>query len=233
MAFGLGEEQKPAFEPISGSRTAGGFWRRWGHGLQRTLFVSNFVTQNARVDRDWQADDRLLWGAFCQGVTVGPAPAFPACGLFSGTKEVLIRKIDFRATFATNSQVHIATLGEGIYNPVAITPGRFYPWCSSAKDNTLFPESVLFGGYSNTLPSYDFGGGATPAIGPTYAQNAVVDIPTVFYGETKTILDFSDPPLIIPPDSICFLQEWSLGVAFAPQTLDANFWFSERLYGGR
>ena len=216
--------------------------RRWNIASLRSgggqiREVASWLSPGITVDRDWGDDDRHLWG-YTADYSL-PAWGFPAVAIFSMRREVLVRKIDFYSIDSTTGYAHgldeVCLLSPpDAYNPVANDPGEYFPFFQTPPGpvNTLsVPACHVVSGYQTNLMTVTIGGVVVfPAIGPRYTNDWIPYTPyataPTSWRKTRTILDWDDPPIIVPPYRIFAVQniiQWATGV-----TLFVNLYISER-----
>jgi hypothetical protein len=193
--------------------------------------ATSWLQPSLLVDRDWADDDRVLWG-----VTADYTPAagqFPAVAIFAGSKEVLLRRIDWKVfTPVVGMEVNVLTPPTG-YNPVVFNPGQFYPFLQSNRANpdggsTIgLPEAIIVSGHQTGLMQVTINGVLiNPAIGPRYVCD------TQYYGSAvqancrnQVILDWDNPPWLLPAWRVLAVQVVN---PVANRILYVNYYFSER-----
>lgn len=231
-------------ELLSHSNPLRRLMRRWnvaslrsGGGQIREL--ASWLTGTIQVDRDWPDDDRAIWGFTADYNTANPAQ-WAAVGLYSLSKEVLIRRIDYQCfgtvttTVNLGTEVHIFTPPDS-YNPCLLNPGRYYPFLHTSPGpvNTLsIPEVLCISGHQTGLMQVTIDGVLiNPALGPRFTSpswhHVISPGTALHYRRWENILDWSDPPIILPPYRIFAVQQvnpvWASG-----ETLIVNYYVSER-----
>ena len=196
--------------------------------------VAGWLQPGIQVDRDWGDDDRHVW-AYTADHTPSAAALIPAVAIFSVAKEVLIRRIDARCWdasqgFPANAEISIFTPDES-YNPVVLNAGQFFPFLQTspgARNILSVPAHAVVGGEQTGLYQVNIGGVlVNPAIGPRYVQEEAISALGVFaWPRMMTLLDWTDPPLILPPFRVLCVQ-W-INCTQVDQTLFVNLWTSER-----
>ena len=217
-------------------RSQADFYARWGLQGKDSLWLPNTVEAVARIDRDWQEDDQRLWAyTTAQLSTIGPNE-FPAVAIFAGTRRCLVRKIEVllqqdTATFGPTigGRFHLARATDPtIYNPVANNGGEFFPFLNSDPEISV-PGARCVGGTSPTLPSVTINGvPVAPALGPAWEQEGWNWATNLNRPTTKTLLDWSDPPLIVPPNGVVYVQHYN-STFTAIEILNVNWWLTERV----
>jgi hypothetical protein len=220
--------------------------RRWGIA---SLFgsganfreMTSWLQPTVRVDREWDDDDRLMWGYTADSGAIGAG--YPAVAIFSQSKEVLIRRLDAAVYAAatgytpTFAEVNILTPPAG-YNPVEYNAGEFFPFLQTTKATGLggaplsIPEARVIGGRATTLLSVSIGGVlVNPAIGP---RRRLEWMPDLLLGVTAkipahvTLLDWIDPPIILPPYRVLAVQ-WHNRPVSGDFYLQVEVYLSERV----
>lgn len=209
---------------IAGYRSGGGHIREFTSWLQPTV----------EVDRDWPDDDRRIW-AYTADMAPTVAGRIPAIAIFSLDKEVLIRKVDVRLqytagiNFAPGWEVNHLT-PDYTYNPVILNAGQFFPFLQTGEGNTLsVPRHLCIGGEQTGLYQVWIGGVlVNPCIGPRYVQEQGVapSLGGFVWPKMMTILDWDDPPIILPPYRLYAVQ-WH-NAALNTVTMIVNLYTSER-----
>ncbi len=219
-------------------------WRIAGRFGSRARIAefSSWIQPSVRLDRDWDEDERLVWGIAADAGTLGLATNFPSVALFAGAREVHVRKVDFMVLHDDQSiaiagrDVNIFTPPTG-YNPVALNPGIFFPFLQGnpvIPDGTItiqFPDAIVVGGHNTGLMIVVINGvPVNPAIGPRYRNRHDFVLSTFSDTVFQTILDWSDPPLIVPPFRVLAVQyiNPTASVLPAQQRVLVNMWYSER-----
>ncbi len=200
--------------------------RRWGlaslYGSSARLReFSSWIQPIVRIDREWDDDDRQMWGYTADhGTTTG----YPAVAIFAQSKEVLIRRLDaivfeaLNGRWVANSEVNILT-PPGAYNPVVGgPPGEFYPFLQTTKATAAggaplsIPECRVVGGENPALMAVTIGGVlVAPAIGPRRRMDANlygIGLGGIGFSHPKsvTLVDWHDPPIILPPWRVLAVQ---------------------------
>lgn len=219
-------------------------WRVAGNLGSRARIdeMPSWIQPSIRADRDWDDDEREVWGISADASTLGLATNFPAVAIFAGAREVHVRKVDFMILHDDQSiaiagrDANIFTPPTG-YNPVAFNPGVFFPFLQGnpvIPDGTItirFPEAIVVGGHQTGLMIVTINGvPVNPSIGPRYRMRH--DFVLSAFSDTvfQTILDWNDPPLIVPPFRVLAVQYINPTVSILPaeQRILVNFWYSER-----
>ncbi|MEE8551609.1 MAG: hypothetical protein V3T08_10190 [Gemmatimonadota bacterium] len=206
-------------------------------GARARLFeIPSWVQTIIRVDRDWDDDERQVWGYTADSPNNSLATNFPAVAMNAGSREVHVRKIQFmmnadNGAALVDKDVNILTPPSG-YNAVLLAAGEFFPFLQTTPTVGVtaplsLPAARVIGGHQTGLMIVTIGGvPINPAIGPRYRHrfDLVGVTPSEFW---VTILDWSDPPLIVPPFRQLAVQlvNPSAGV---PERLFVNYWISER-----
>jgi len=219
-------------------------WRVSGRfgSRARIAEMPSWIQPSIRADRDWDDDERNVWGVAADAGTLGLATNFPAVAIFAGAREVQVRKVEFMilhddaAIAIAGRDANIFTPPTG-YNPVILNAGVFFPFLQGNPvnpDGTItiqFPDAVVVGGHNTALMIVVINGvPVNPAIGPRYRHRHDFVLSTFSDTVFQTIIDWNDPPLILPPFRVMAVQyvNPSASVLPAQQRILVNFWFSER-----
>ena len=205
--------------------------------------MPSWISPSIRADRDWDDDEREVWGFATQADNQGTFANNPAVAIFAFEKEVQVRKIDFKIL---NTDMSIAIAGREVtlftpptgYNPVLLNPGQFFPFLQGnpAIPGGLgsilsIPRAVVIGGHNTALMQVTINGTLIdPALGPRYTMRHDNIISTFGDPVMDTILDWNDPPLILPPFRVLavqFINSVSVGEPNA-EIVFVNYYFSER-----
>ncbi len=204
--------------------------------------MPSWISPSIRADRDWDDDERQVWGFSADAGTQGLATNFPACAIFAGAQEVQVRKVEFMilhddsAIAIAGRDANIFTPPTG-YNPVQLNAGQFFPFLQgnpTIPDGTSIlsiPDAIVVGGHNTALMIVIINGvPVNPAIGPRYRMRHDFVLSTFSDTVFQNILDWNDPPLILPPFRTLAVQyiNPSASVLPAEQRILVNFWFSER-----
>ncbi len=222
-------------------RALRGLLRRWGiasfgGGGARFREISSWIQPGLTIDRDWQSDDRLIFG-YTADAAAGVPIDLPAVAIFAGNLEVHLRKIDFLITgpaggVPANIEANILT-PDSSYNPVLLGPGEFFPFMQTSSTVGILsplkiPQARVVGGRNASLYSVTIGGVPVfPAIGPRYRADFRVQQTFVHVPLTKTILDWDDPPIILPPFKLFAVQ--MVNPSISGDIIIVNLYFSERV----
>lgn len=228
-------------EFLAHGRALRGLIRRWGiasfrGGGARFREISSWIQPTLTIDREWQADDRLIFG-YTADAAAGTPIDLPAVALFAGNLEVHLRKIDFVIAGPTGltptfAEANILTPDE-TYNPVVLGPGEFFPFMQTSSTVGILsplkiPQARVIGGRNASLYSVLIGGVPVfPAIGPRYRADFRVQQSFLHIPITKTILDWDDPPIILPPFKLFAVQ--MVNPAAVGDLIFVNLYFSERI----
>ncbi len=203
---------------------------------------SSWIQPSVRVDRDWDEDERLVWGVTADATNLSLATNFPSVAIFAGSREVHIRKIDFRIIIDDTSiaiagrEINLLTPPTG-YNPVILNPGVFFPFLQGnpvipdGSSVIQFPEAIVVGGHNTGLMIVTIDGvPINPSIGPRYVHRHDNVISTFGDIVMNTVLDWSDPPLILPPFRTFAVQFLNPSAQVPPiqERVLVNFFYSER-----
>ena len=221
--------------------------RRWGlasyfgSGANLREFAS-WMQPTVRVDREWDDDDRQMWGYTADH---GTGTGYPAVAVFAQSKEVLIRRLDvivFEAAqgrWVPNSEVNILT-PPGAYNPVVNGAGEFFPFMQTTKATSAggaplsIPECRIVGGENPALMAVTIGGVLVfPAIGPRRRMGGTVWGSglggfELTYPRHVTLVDWHDPPIILPPWRVLAVQYHNHGQAQL-EYVQVEIYLSERV----
>ncbi len=222
---------------ISRWRIAGRFGSR-----ARISEVPSWIQASIRADRDWDDDERQVWGFTADASNLSLATNFPAVAIFAGAREVQIRKIDFRIIVddigiaIAGKEVDLLTPPSG-YNPVAFNPGQFFPFLQGnptipdGSSIISIPDAIVVGGHQTGLMIVTINGvPVNPSLGPRYVSLHSNVISTFGDIVMATILDWNDPPLILPPFRVFAVQFVNPQARVPPveERVIVNLWFSER-----
>lgn len=199
----------------------------YGSGARLREF-SSWIQPIVRIDREWDDDDRQMWGYTADH---GCATGYPAVAVFAQSKEVLIRRVDvivfdaLQGRFQPGSEVNILT-PPGAYNPVVDgPPGEFYPFMQTTKATTAggaplsIPECRIVGGENPFLMAVTIGGVLVfPALGPRRRMEGTVwgsgiGGVDLTFPRHVTLVDWHDPPIILPPWRVLAVQFHNHGQA--------------------
>ncbi len=205
--------------------------------------MPSWISPTIRADRDWDDDEREVWGFTADANTLGEATNRPAVAVFALEKEVQIRRIDFRivtsdpSIFITGREMVLITPPTG-YNPVILNPGQFFPFLQGNPaipgqftSIISIPRAVVIGGHNTGLMTITIDGVLIdPAIGPRYVarhDNVVSNFGDIVM---ENVLDWNDPPLILPPFRVFAMQFINPSNSVEPDSeiLLVNIYFSER-----
>ena len=205
--------------------------------------MPSWISPTIRADRDWDDDEREVWGFTADASSLGEAANRPAVAIFALEKEVQIRRLDFRilatdpAIAATGREMILFTPPTG-YNPVVLNPGQFFPFLQGnpAIPGQLtsiisIPRAVVIGGHNTGLMQITIDGVLiNPAIGPRYVHRRDAVISTFSDMVMENVLDWNDPPLILPPFRVFAMQfiNPSNSIESESEILLVNIYFSER-----
>ncbi len=204
--------------------------------------MPSWIQPSIRADRDWDDDERQVWGFATDASNLFLATNFPAIAIFAGPREVQIRKIDFRIVVddvgiaIAGREVNLLTPPTG-YNPVAFNPGVFFPFLQgnpTIPDGTSVlsvPDAIVVGGHNTALMIVVINGvPVNPAIGPRFVSLHSNVISTFGDIVMETVLDWNDPPLILPPFRVFAVQFINPVAHLVPsqERVIVNLWFSER-----
>ncbi len=203
--------------------------------------MASWIQPTVRADRDWDVDERQIWGYTGDQGNLGQNFAFPAIAIFAGRNEVHVRKIDFKiqrddGLGIFGREVNVLTPDSSYVAP-EIGAGEFYPFLQTTPiaQTTAplsLPQADVIGGYSLSLYSVTINGvPINPAIGPRYTQrmDATGGIAAFANQRMETILDWNDPALILPPFRQLAVQFFNPATSVPiDERLFVNFYFSER-----
>ncbi len=204
--------------------------------------VPSWIQASIRADRDWDDDERQVWGFTADASNLSLATNFPAVAIFAGAREVQVRKIDFRIIV---DDVGIAIAGKEVdlltppsgYNPVAFNPGQFFPFLQGnptipdGSSILSIPDAIVVGGHQTGLMIVTINGvPVNPSLGPRFVSLHSNVISTFGDIVMATILDWNDPPLILPPFRVLAVQFINPQARTPPveERVIVNLWFSER-----
>lgn len=206
--------------------------------------MPSWIQPSIRADRDWDDDERRVWGFTADASNLSLATNFPAVAIFAGALEVQIRKIDFRIIVddigiaIAGKEVNLLTPPTG-YNPVAFNPGQFFPFLQGnptipdGASIISIPEALVVGGHQTGLMIVTINGvPVNPSLGPRFVS-LHSQVGTVSnFGDIvmETVLDWNDPPLILPPFRVFAVQFLNPQARVPPveERVIVNLWFSER-----
>jgi len=214
------------------NRTLRGLYERWRSPLASSRLISNFIVTTARVDRDWQPDEIDLWG-FAADQAADATPNFPSIALFAGEKDVLVRKWTFLLTLASTNilpirggQIQISKVFDPAYNPVGIGAGEFFAFYTGTRGLQV-PEVRCVAGLNASLPAVLIKDVlVNPAIGPRSQMDPGTEfLNSLSVGDFQTIFDWTDPPILLRPFEILYVQFINPVV---DSRLWSNIWLTER-----
>lgn len=216
-------------------------WRAVSHFGTRAQIseMPSWIQPTVRADRDWDIDERQVWGYTADEGNNSLGTNFPAVAVFAGINEVHVRKIDFKiqrddGSFIGGMEVNLLTPPE-TYNPVANGTGQFFPFLQTTPSVGVtaplsVPQAFVLAGFQTALMGVTIGGVPVfPAIGPRYTNvfgGGPVPLPAI--PVMANILDWSDPSLIIPPFRVLALQFFNPPAGGAVARLFVNLYISER-----
>ena len=219
-------------------RTLARFISRWRisdfTGARARIFeVPSWVQGMVRLDRDWDQDERQIWGFTADAVST-TVVEFPSVAIFAGNREVHLRKIDFAirgdaGAVLSGREIDLLTPPDG-YNPVIVNPGEFFPFLQTTpvagvSSPLSLPRARVVGGHQTGLMQVLIGDVlVNPAIGPRYLNHIALGGPDLF----TTVLDWNDPPVILPPGRVFAVQFFNPGGIAPGERVFVNLFLAER-----
>lgn len=221
--------------------------RRWGmRAIDRLRGMADLVVPTAQVDRGWGDDEVNVWGYTAEIGTTASPTEYPTVVLSAGglvaaetDRDLYVRRLDFRLGAAgqfnlLDLQVHVARVFPS-YDPTPLSAGEWFPalFPGVAGATVVLPDCRVTTGLATSLQSATVGGvPISPLLGPRYvAQRELASSfppPTVNFFDPiyTTILDWQDPPLLVPAGQRVMIQHYNPGGAGRVLTVSA--WVSER-----
>lgn len=211
-------------------------WRARGRDSRpATLrYMADHVQPTARVDRDWDPNDKLIFGysglASTQIPVPGPNREYPAVAVFSGSREVLILRAAFSQRYEPSQDwlawgaANMLTPDDS-YNPVEFGANLMFPGLNTNPDSSFFvlPQAFVVQGYQTSLYAATIGGYVVdPIVGPTRFNN--------FWQEKhEDFIQPQDPPIVLPPRRIWAMQcHYVRPAPNAGEYMEWSIWLSER-----
>lgn len=199
------------------------------------------------LEQNWPEDQLLTYGinGICDFTAVGPG-LFQSCSLVNTSTEpnpveVLVWKVEASVYNEVSVQTfrswlcHLFTPLPG-YNPAAVpaTIPEFFPWLQpiASGDVVRISNATMLCGGNVALPIAIVNGVPTSVIGPVLGLKST---PNAQQRGQNPERQFGwaagpSPPLVIRPGGSLTLQRLIPTPAGNPDSLEANFYYSERAY---
>lgn len=197
--------------------------------------VLSGILPTSQLDKDWPQDTLDLWGLYIQSRDNPAGNEYLGAELVAQRKELLVHRI--RATMLIGASA--GPLGQGChvmtplqtYDPTVNVPTIWFPWFQSgyrAGQAANLPEAFGLGGTNPALQVVVINGVPFTSLGPVSFQSyaTAVGQPQLFNIDLWT---HQDPPLRVHPFQSCCVQTIQPATGGGSvDTLNVNFWFSER-----
>jgi hypothetical protein len=211
--------------PQLSGRSLLGFLRRWGL-LVEPRSVLPLVVPTAQVDRFYPRSELDIWGCTSDYLT-SAAGRWPASMLLAGPRALVVRRIeaccnreDF-VSITSQFTAHLFSPPLEQYNPVEFDPGAFFPFFATRAALTPNPGAVVVTGYQTGIATVIVNGLPVSLLGPRYYLAAGLNT------DTGTLLDFTDPPIVIHPFQALCVQSLFPRQGLQDIFLAVNWYWSE------